>query len=87
MQVNSPLVLKGWPRVLSDPVLVIRSEGLVVGVFFPPFYLFVCFFGVGFFFPPFSADGGSEYFCFLLLTCDPRSVSCVVFFCFKVRFG
>lgn len=53
MQVNSPLVLKGWPRVLSDPVLVIRSEGLVVGVgFFPPFYLFVCFFGVGFFSPP-----------------------------------
>lgn len=68
---------EGVASLFPDPVLVIRFKA-----FFPPFEIIY----LPFFFL-FSAHRGSKYFNFLVLTCKPRSISCVVFFCFKVHFG
>lgn len=83
MQVNSPLILKGWALpFLSDPVLVICFEvfffliililliylGGCVAVYVV--LLFILFL----FFP--RADPVGMYFYLLLLTCEPCSASC-----------
>lgn len=84
MQVNSPLILKGWAlSFLSDPILVICCE-VVVFFFFKFIFIIiliylgavcVVFLFVFFLFFP-CVDPGSMYFYLLLLTCEPCSASC-----------